>query len=369
MRGVLIASFGSAFAIAFVLVLVVRRAALRMGFVDHPAGRKQHERPMPLGGGIAIAAGVCLPVLGAAVLSYLWARDPSLFHVPEHLHAAVRGAASQLRLVLCVLGGGAAMLAFGLWDDVKSFSPRQKLSVQFVIAGAVALVPELRVTLFLHAPWAHMLITTVWIVLLTNSFNLLDNMDGQSGVIAFVTGAALLVLALQTGQYFVAGLLLALCGAVLAFLVFNLPPASIFMGDAGSLFVGYVLAVATVLSTFLTPEQVNPIFPVLVPLVVFAIPIYDSLSVMVIRFHQGRSLLKGDRSHFSHRLMGLGMSDRMILVTVGLLAAATAAGATIPYGSSTWQAVVPALQALALVVVIIQLELVSGRRRNSGRDG
>jgi UDP-GlcNAc:undecaprenyl-phosphate GlcNAc-1-phosphate transferase len=368
MREVLAFTFCLSFVASAVLVWLARKVAPRLGFTDMPGGRKKHGRPVPLGGGFAVFAASALPVLAAAVLSYAWSRDPSLFHVRERLHQDVVAAGSRLPLVLTVLAGGLAIAALGLWDDIKSFSPRYKLLLQFLIAGAVALAPEVRITLFIPSAWAHVAITAVWIVLMVNSFNLLDNMDGQSGLVAFLAGGALLVLALQTGQHFIAGMLLSLLGAVLGFLLFNLPPASVFMGDMGAMYIGYMLAIATILTSFVTGSHVNPFFPVLVPLVIFALPLYDVLSVLAIRIHKARPLLEGDRSHMSHRLMRLGMSDRMVLLTVGLMVLATSPGATIPYGSSTWRVFVPVVQAAAVVGLIVMLELAGARSRTGASD-
>ena len=363
MRVILAGAFVIAFVISVVLVPIIKRAARKWDLVDHPGGRKRHAGAIPLGGGVALFLATVLPVLAAGILSAVWVADPSLFRVPSHLHPDVQIAAGRLPLLLKVLAGGLAIALLGLWDDARGLRPSLKLVGQFIIAFGVALLPEVRVTLFISSAWVQIAITTVWIVLLVNCFNLLDNMDGQSGLVAFLTGAALLVVALQTDQYFIAGLLLALLGGVLGFLLFNFPPASIFMGDSGSMFVGYMLAVATTLAAFRTPRALNVFFPVVVPLVIFAIPLYDTISVLVIRMKDGRPLFGADRSHFSHRLMRLGMGDRMVLLTVGLTVMATSPGATIPYGSSTWRVVIPAIQALAVILVIVQLELVSARNR------
>jgi UDP-GlcNAc:undecaprenyl-phosphate GlcNAc-1-phosphate transferase len=363
MRVVLAASFCLSFLLTVVLVLVVRRMALRVGFVDKPGGRKTHAGPTALGGGIAIFLAVSAPLLAVAVASAVAKSSPGLLPVPGGLAEDVARAAEQLPLLLTVLAGGLAIFALGMYDDLHPLGPRAKLLGQFAVAIAVSLVPGIRITLFIQAPWIHVAVTAVWIVLMVNCFNLLDNMDGQSALVAFLSGGALLVLALQTGQYFIAGLLTTLLGALVGFLLFNLPPASIFMGDSGSMFIGYCLAVSTTLASFMTDRVVNPLFPVMVPLVIFAVPLYDALSVLAIRFDRGKDLLAGDRSHFSHRLMRLGMSDRMVLVTVALTVLATSPGATIPYGSSTWQVFVPAAQALAVILVIVQLELTAARRR------
>ncbi len=366
MRAILALAFGCSFALGIVLVLVVRRVSLATGFVDRPGGRKAHAEPTALGGGLAVVGAAVLPLLGIGALAWLLRQEPARVSASAVVQRNIVLAARQLPLLLGILAGGLAFAGIGFWDDLRSPSPAVRLAGQFVVAGAVALIPQVRVTLFISSPLAQVAITTLWIVLLANCFNLLDNMDGQSGLVALLSGAALLVVALQTGQSFIAGLLLTVLGGVLAFLVFNLPPARIFMGDTGALFVGYMLAVATSISNFMTARQLNPLFPVLVPLVVFAVPLYDTLSVIAIRLHGRRPIMQGDRSHFSHRLMRLGMSDRMVLLTVGLTVVATAAGATVPYGSSTWRVCVPAVQAAALVVVIMLLELASVRLRDGG---
>ncbi|MFO7956133.1 MAG: MraY family glycosyltransferase [Candidatus Brocadiia bacterium] len=369
MRWILAVTFCCSFLLSLILTLIVRAGARRAGFMDRPGGRKHHAGAVPLGGGVAILLATTLPVLGAGILSRLWASDPSLFRVPPELRGSVALAADRFPLLAGILAGGLAIAALGLWDDARGSGPRLKLLVQFIVAGAVALLPPVRITLFIHVAWVQVVVTTLWIVLMMNCFNLLDNTDGQSGLVAFLCGGALLVLALQTGQNFIAGMLLALLGGVLGFLLFNLPPASIFMGDTGSMFIGYVLAVSTSLATFITGEHVNPFFPALVPLVIFAVPLYDTLSVLAIRLHTGRPLMKGDRNHFAHRLLRLGLSERMVLLTIGLMVVATAPGATIPYGSSTWRVFVPALQAASVVLVIVILEVASARIQRQSETG
>lgn len=197
----------------------------------------------------------------------------------------------------------------------------------------------------------------MWILLLTNSFNLLDNMDGQSASVAIVCGFSLLICSLFTQQYFIAGFLLCLIGAIAGFLYFNFPPASIFMGDSGSMFIGYMLASAAVLTTFLTSPGVSSWKPVLVPLIIFALPLYDTFSVIMIRLLRKKPIFIGDTNHFSHRLHKAGMSTRHTLLTVCAVTAATSLGATVPYGPDYWQMLVPVIQTLAIITVLIQLEL------------
>lgn len=357
MRWILVADFTLTFLVALFLTWIMRRLAMRWGFVDIPGGRKKHEKVTPQGGGVAIVLSSTLAILGSAALAYLAHARPDLLSLPPALIPDARRAARTLPLLLYVLGGGFAIAFFGLWDDLRPFRPVTKLLLQIVIISTVVLTSGMRISLFIQADWVQAVVTIGWIVLLTNSFNLLDNMDGLSGSIAFVCGGSLLVLALQTNQFFIAGFLLAVMAGALGFLFFNWPPATIFMGDTGSMFLGYMLATATALSTFMTAERLNPLFPALVPLIIFAVPLYDTLSVLLIRLHHGRHPLAGDRNHLSHRLHRLGMSQRRVLATIVLMTLATALGASVPYGSSTWRVVVPAVQALAALCVLVQLEL------------
>ncbi len=358
MRYVLAAAFCTSFAASAVLVIGVRALARRLAFTDEPDGRKAHSRPVPLGGGVAIYAATALPLAAISLGALLWRADPDLFSIPDALQTDVLLAAERAGALLAVLGCGLGAMLFGLWDDVRDLRPGAKAACQFAVALGAALVPEARVGLFLPSPVLQVAVTVVWIMALMNCFNLLDNTDGQSGLVAVLCGCALLIVALQTDQHFVAGLLLSLTGAVLGFLLFNLPPASVFMGDAGSMFVGYLLAVGTTLTTFVEPGRMNPLFPVLVPLIIFSVPLYDALSVVGIRLWSGRSIATADRSHFSHRLMALGMREGRMLLTVGLIVTATTLGATVPYGSSTWRVAAPTVQTCAMLLVILQLELV-----------
>ena len=359
MYTVLVLAFLAAFILSLILTVIIRKVAARIGFVDRPGGRKRHDRATPFGGGIAVCLGTSAIILGAAATAYLWKHHPSSFTVPDTIAEDVSLAYAKLPVLLCVLAGGLAIGIVGLVDDIRPVRPRTKLIFQFAIAIAVVAISGIRISAFIPAGFIQVALTVLWIVLLTNSFNLLDNMDGLSGTVAFICTGALLILAIQTMQYFIAGLLVALMGAILGFLLFNLPPAGIFLGDSGSMFVGYMLATATVLTTFLSGRQTNPLFPLLVPAILFAVPLYDTVSVLAIRLRHKKPVMVGDQNHFSHRLERLGMSQRRVLLTIGLVTLATALGATLPYGSSSWRVFVPAVQALAIICVIIELELAS----------
>ncbi|NLX14680.1 MAG: undecaprenyl/decaprenyl-phosphate alpha-N-acetylglucosaminyl 1-phosphate transferase, partial [Phycisphaerales bacterium] len=199
-------------------------------------------------------------------------------------------------------------------------------------------------------------LTTLWIVALTNAFNFMDNMDGLSAGAAALTSLVLALCAFLAGQIFVPCLLLLIAGAVVGFLVYNFPPASIFMGDAGSLVIGYFLAVCAVLTTYYDPRQQLTPFGILVPMLVFAIPLYDMISVVIQRYRIGYSIFSSDCRHFSHRLVKLGLSKRSALLTIYLATLATALSAILLPLSNWLMAVLIFGQCLCVILIIAILE-------------
>jgi UDP-GlcNAc:undecaprenyl-phosphate GlcNAc-1-phosphate transferase len=186
-----------------------------------------------------------------------------------------------------------------------------------------------------------------WIVGITNSFNLLDNMDGLSSGIAVIISLILGVLTIQQGQYFSALLLLTLAGSILGFLRYNFNPSSIFMGDAGSLFIGYMLAALTVSTSYVTTRSMSQL-PVLIPVLVLGVPLFDTFSVMIIRWKEKRPLFVGDKCHFSHRLVELGMSVRQAVVFIYLVTLCVGVSAIL----------IPELPLFGSIIVLVQGALV-----------
>jgi UDP-GlcNAc:undecaprenyl-phosphate GlcNAc-1-phosphate transferase len=358
-------------AISVALTPVVRRAAARFGFLDRPdEERKAHERPVPYGGGIAIFLAVVLPVSAAAVM-VLWCRGHGRpAWVSEGVYAPISvhlgGAAKKLPEFAAVLAGGAVIFLLGLVDDRRRLGPFVKFAVQLAVAIAVV-VAGVRVSVFLSSKLLGGVLSVLWIVSLTNTFNFLDNMDGLSAGVALIIAVVFLVVSIASGQLFIAAALIPFIGALAGFLPFNYSPARIFMGDAGSLFLGYYLAVLSVLFTYYSGPTVS-LRPFLLPLIIFAVPIYDAFTVTIIRLREGRSPFSGDRRHLSHRLVAIGLSHRLAVGAIHLLtlgiglaavllslvqhqfgeAAATAEAVTIVQ----WVAIVQTLALLALVAVI-----------------
>lgn len=270
---------------------LARWAAPRLGFVDPPSARRVHRRPMPRLGGAAIYL--------AAIAALL------VFRERFNIHQAVG-----------ILLGATLVSFFGLWDDRRGLSPAFKLLGQFGAAG-ILLFTGVQVSIFPYA-WLNIAITLIWVVGITNAMNLLDNMDGLSGGVGAVASSFFLLLAAMNGQYLVGVLSAALLGACIGFLVYNLNPASIFMGDAGALFLGFMLAVVGIKLRFM--ENVN-IVTWMVPVLVLGVPIFDTTLVFISRMLRGLNpLTTPGKDHTSHRLVGMGFTQReavMILYLAG----------------------------------------------------
>jgi UDP-GlcNAc:undecaprenyl-phosphate GlcNAc-1-phosphate transferase len=197
---------------------------------------------------------------------------------------------------------------------------------------------------------------------------MLDNMDGLSAGVAAIAATLLAVVMLLTPeassgqpQLFIAGFLFLLVGALVGFLVHNRPPARLFMGDAGSYFVGFCLAVMTILATF--SDSGLPRHAILAPLCVLAIPLYDTVSVVWIRLRQGRSPFEADTSHFSHRLVALGLSKTQAVLTIYLATAACGLGAVLLHQVDFGGAIVVLLIIACLLSVVAILEATALRKR------
>jgi UDP-GlcNAc:undecaprenyl-phosphate/decaprenyl-phosphate GlcNAc-1-phosphate transferase len=353
---VMIEALIAAGAVAFVISLfgtyAMRRISPRLGLIDVPGERKVHSHPMPKGGGLAIFAGIWLTV-GFALLGVLAAKVGWL-PLPDSLQQHVAGVITRVPPLAWIFGGAVVIAVTGIVDDRRGLSPWTRLAIEFAVAACLVILGKQVITIFITNDYVSTLITILWIVGITNTFNLLDNMDGLSAGVAFIVSAMLMVVALQTGQFFLATLCVVIMGSTGGFLVLNFPPASIFMGDCGSTLLGYMLAVTTVNFTFYVPG--HPLFPAVVPLLIMAVPLFDTISVVVIRLEQGRSPFEGDKNHFSHRLVAMGMTPRLAVVTIYLLAAAMGLGATIIYHASTAGTIIILIQTAVVFAVIALLE-------------
>lgn len=349
------------FAISWSATLAMKRLSPRIGFVDKPGGRKIHSNPKPLGGGVAIFWAFALPmVVGLAVVN--WGHLPAAWQgrIP-HLNDYWSGMRERTPMALGLLLAAAVMHLMGLIDDRRALGPYSKLLVQLAtITLLVLALGELRILTAL-GPALSIVLTILWIAAITNAFNFLDNMDGLSAGVAAVCTAAFLVatLTINPPQLFVAAALALLLGALLGFLCFNFAPASIFMGDSGSLVIGLLLGILTVRTTYLQPGQRLGAgwYAVFAPVIVLAVPLYDLIVVSSIRIFHGNSPFKGDTNHFSHRLVARGMSRRMAVLCLYLISAATAVAAIIlPHVPDGFTAILVFVQTLLILGVVMLLE-------------
>lgn len=344
----------------------MRRIAPAWGFVDRPGAHKGHDRPIALGGGVAIWLGLVGPfALGQGILWGIERGTISSSLLPPPVVPHLGGLMQQSGQLWFLLAAGTALLLLGLIDDWKGLSWQLRLGVQTFVA-AVVVARGWRMALFLDAPAITALLSVVWIVGLINSFNMLDNMDGLSAGVAAIAAAILAAVMFTVPdprthlpQLFTGGFLLVLVGALGGFLPHNRVPARLYMGDGGSYFIGFCLGVATLTGTF--AGGTLPRHAILAPLCALAVPLYDTASVVWIRLRAGRSPFQADRCHFSHRLVAMGLNRRYAVWTIYLTTATCGYGALLLHQVDTLGAVIIALLVASVLTIIAILET-AGRR-------
>ena len=322
-------AFLVAFAASLVLVPVCRLVALRLGFVATPRADRWHRRPIALLGGVAIGASLLLQTL--------------IF--------------GQVRELGVLLGSGAIIFATGLTDDIWSLKPATKLVIEIGVAS-MFLFFGYRLN-WVHSVTIDWMLTLVWIVGVTNAFNLLDNMDGLCAGVAVVAGGAFLVAALPvtaaSPEFFHVRYLAGLLGAVSGFLVYNVAPASIFMGDSGSLLIGVSLAGLTLTLGSTQTGGRSVLSVVAVPVLVLLIPIFDTTLVTISRMLSNRPTSVGGRDHSSHRLVAIGLSERSAVVLIWLLAATGGIIGVALQHSETWWSIAAVLFLVGMTMFAIYL--------------
>ena len=299
-----------AFATTFITTPLASKIAWKLDAVDYPDKRRINREPVPRMGGIAVALGIVAMMvvhhMGVHYLGWGMAFSPS----PHLLKVNYR----LLTLAFVIL------FVTGLIDDCVSLSPKKKFLGQ-TLAACVAVASGLVIgdvvnpaatDSLLHVGWLTYPITVIYLVAYVNIFNLIDGLDGLASGIAFIAGITLFVLSLLRGQADAACLSIALAGSTLAFLRYNFHPAKIFLGDSGSLLLGFTLATVSLLSVTRTASLTT----IIVPLVVAGIPIIDTLSAIVRRSRANVNVGTADRGHIHHRLLDEGYDQRQTVLVI-----------------------------------------------------
>ena len=295
----------SALAVAIGATPLIRRFALRFGVTDQPNQRKIHSRPVPLLGGAAIYRAFILVLL---------------FY----------GDRSYVNEVVGIFVGATFISLMGVADDRWGLGSYAKLLGQLAAAG-VLIFSGVQVQVF--GSWLDIVVTLIWVIGITNALNLLDNMDGLAGGIAMIAAVYFTLLASMSGQYLVGALAAALAGACAGFLVYNWNPAHIFMGDTGSLFLGFLLAAVGIKLRF--PSN-SVMVTWMIPVLVLGVPVFDTTLVFVSRLRRGKNpLTTPGRDHLSHRLAQLTGSRREAVLLCYLLGGALGLGAVF-VTQATW---------------------------------
>jgi UDP-GlcNAc:undecaprenyl-phosphate GlcNAc-1-phosphate transferase len=298
--------FVLAFLLAYALTPLARRLALVVGAVDVAGRNKIHNGKVPRFGGVAIAAAFYLPVAGVALRTNVF--SDSLYNDP--------------RRMLALLGGGLVVLVLGIYDDIRGADAGTKLAVQIPVAALVWWA-GVRVAAF-TTPAGHELglsavtsffVTLLWIVGVVNAINLIDGLDGLASGIALQALGAVAICSWHREEPALALLSVVLAGSVGGFLVYNRHPASVFMGDSGSMFLGFVIAVASIWSSQKSATTVG----VVLPAVALGLPLLDTSLALWRRLWSRRSVMTGDLDHIHHRFLAIGWSYRKtVLVLYGV---------------------------------------------------
>src|SRR5574344_84782 len=296
MNRVYILAFLIALLASFLLTPYVKKLAFKIGALDRPNKRKVHHKVMPRLGGLAIYCGFLLSVLCTMHIS----RD-----------------------VLGLLLGGTVIMIVGVIDDKYQLPAKVKLLGQ-ILAACVLVLFDIKIE-WLNNPWGGYFyleyfsipLTIFWVISFTNVVNLIDGLDGLAAGVSAIASLTVILVAVQMGYYHIAVMTAALAGGIIGFIRYNFNPATIFMGDTGSMFIGYMLAAISVYGAVKTAATVA----LIVPAIALGLPIMDTAFAIMRRYSNGRPIFQPDKGHLHHRLLAMGMNQKQaVLLMYGITA-------------------------------------------------
>jgi UDP-GlcNAc:undecaprenyl-phosphate GlcNAc-1-phosphate transferase len=285
---------------SFLITPFFRTLAREKGVLDYPGGRKLQRKPVPYLGGLAIALPISISSLILIVLN-----------IESNVKNEIYFGLILPSVVIAVIG---------LLDDIYELSPK----IRFVSQSIVGIVTSLLLFIngtgvdILNNPWLNGLFTSLWVVGIINAVNFIDNMDGLATGIAIIASFTFFIISLNNGQYLVAALCVALAGSCTGFIFWNKKPASIYLGDAGALYIGFLLAA---ISIRIDINQLPQIDRIIIPMLILVIPFIDTTQVVISRLSRGKSPFQGGRDHISHLLLNEGLTEKTVVTTIWVTSA------------------------------------------------
>ena len=343
-----------ALVVTYMMTPLVRRKARRLGAIDYPGGRRINTRPTPRLGGVAIYVGF----LAAAVVAMVITRPIELVSSNGDMYIRIPIALQTDRALLGIMLGGTFLLACGIYDDIRGLHPALKFMA--MVAAAIILIPfGLATQFFTHpltgqsvaaGPWGAVF-TVIWVVAVVNVINIIDGVDGLAAGIAAIAATTLLLTAAHKSDAVAISLAAALVGSAVGFLRHNFNPAKIFMGDSGSMFLGYVLGGLSVMGLYKSFTAIS----LLVPFLALGVPIADTAFAIFRRVVSRQPIYLPDRGHLHHRLLDRGLTQRQTVFLLYLVSAILGLGALVVADINRGNSIVT----LGLIITIL---LVGARR-------
>lgn len=345
--------------LSLILTPLAEIIGFKYKFVDKPSNIKVHTNITARSGGIAIYFAFIIALLADVIIVRYFLINADF--VTDEFKVYLRNMTFTSGKLLAIISGATFIFLVGIIDDRFSLGAWTKLFLQ-IISTVPLLLADIRIVMFIPYPIFGHLLTIFWVVLLTNSFNFLDNMNGLTSGIAAIVLLALSFISYQSGELFMTMISLALCGSIFGFWRYNFFKGHPFMGDGGSLFIGYLIAAFTIMATYWTKENPTSL-PVLMPFIVLGVPLFDTATVLWIRYKRGVPLMKGDKNHFSHRLADLGMSKRSAVLFIYLITVCVALNAILIRYLPLKAALICGIQTMLIFVLIYILERVSANKK------
>jgi len=358
---ILIAFSGLGFALIY--TPICRILAIKTGFIDKPAEQlhKGHKEATPLLGGLAI----CLAIFSTVIFGLIASKSLGSQMMTKDVMANLSGVTKVTsRMIAIGLAGVLAML-LGLYDDRFNMSAKAKLGGQFVVAAIAATWGGVEISAFIGISAISWCLTVFWIVLMMNAINFFDNMDGLAIGTAAIAFSFFTIAAAMRGQYFVAALGATFAGSSIGFWFFNHSPATIFMGDSGSHLLGYMLAILGCMVTYYKSNVQDSRFSVLIPVFILAMPLFDLVAVTIIRWKIRKPFYIGDHNHISHRFLKMGMSRRMSVMLVHLLALTIGMSVLPLLWGDERTTVVSLIQAVTVLIIVSLLQKSGKKEQNT----